>query len=207
MMAIRADSRLGRFIGALGHRPVPCFPTGTRHIQPNSALGRYIGALSETATMARAAREQAQRYEVVLAPAAIRALLGVPPDDRKDLADALRTELLDGQHADKAVWFDADLHPSMHSANDRVYKATPLSFGAVVVHRPMTSEELRRLEREQHRGVATAGFCVLDILHPVSEFTRTPKDLEELAEAEPLLLDRRIASSPEGEFMDLAIIS
>jgi hypothetical protein len=46
-MAIHIDSRLGRFIGALGFRPVPPgLPAGTRGIQLNSALGRYLGALA-----------------------------------------------------------------------------------------------------------------------------------------------------------------
>lgn len=45
-MAIRADSRLGRFVGALGYRPAPCLRAGSPHIQPDSALGRYIGALA-----------------------------------------------------------------------------------------------------------------------------------------------------------------
>jgi hypothetical protein len=45
-MTIRADSRLGRFIGALGYRPTPRPSTGDRGIQPGSMLGRFLGALA-----------------------------------------------------------------------------------------------------------------------------------------------------------------
>jgi chromosome segregation ATPase len=46
-MAIHADSRLGRFIGALGYRPVPSPSAGHHLIQANSVLGRFLGALAE----------------------------------------------------------------------------------------------------------------------------------------------------------------
>lgn len=45
-MAIRADSRLGRFIGALGYQPAPNFRQAAHGIQANSELSRYIGALA-----------------------------------------------------------------------------------------------------------------------------------------------------------------
>jgi Effector Associated Constant Component 1 len=45
-MAIRADSRLGRFIGALGYRPAPSFRAGTRRIRSGGKLGQYVGALA-----------------------------------------------------------------------------------------------------------------------------------------------------------------
>jgi hypothetical protein len=116
------------------------------------------------------------RYEVILGPAAIRTTLGVSDADRKELADALRTELMDGPNADKEVGFDADLRPCVHSDRGRVYTGTPLSFGAyLAVHRLMTKEELKRLRREQGRRVAAVGFLVFDILHPASAFARRPQ--------------------------------
>lgn len=118
------------------------------------------------------------KYEVVPAPAAIRTILGLSDPERKELADALRTELLDGPNADKEARFDADMRPCDQACgpNDVVYTGTPLSFGAyVAVHRPMTKEELERLRREQGRRVAGRGFYVLDILPPGTAFTRGPR--------------------------------
>ena len=87
-----------------------------------------------------------------MAPAARRAVLCVPFEDRRDLADALRRELLDGPNADKEVWYDAEMIRCADSGNPRVYTGTPLSPGAyVAVHRPLTGEELGRLKKEQHR--------------------------------------------------------
>lgn len=107
------------------------------------------------------------QYEVVMGPAAERAVLGVPYEERKRLAEALRTELLQGPNADKEVWFDA--------GDDKVYKATPLSFGAyVVISRPLADDELARLRREKHRRAA-AGLFVIDILHPAASFTGGPR--------------------------------
>ena len=46
-------------------------------------------------------------YEVVLGPTAIRVVLGLPdPADRKELADALRTQLLNGPNAHNELKFD-----------------------------------------------------------------------------------------------------
>ena len=113
-------------------------------------------------------------YEVVLGPAAIRAVLSLPDRERKELAAALRTELLDGPNADKEARFDADMRAS--DGPDGVYTGTPLSFGAcVALHRPMTKEELRRLKREQGRRVAIQGFYVVDILHPATAFRSGPR--------------------------------
>lgn len=117
------------------------------------------------------------KYVVVLGPAAIRAVLGLTDPDRKELAEALRTELLDGPNADKEARFDADMRAcdSTCGPGDVVYRGTPLSFGSyVAVQRPMTGDELRRLRREQGRRVAL-GFYVLDILHPASAFSRSPR--------------------------------
>jgi hypothetical protein len=118
------------------------------------------------------------KYEIVLGPAATRAVLRLPDSERKELADALRTELLDGPNADKEARFDADMKAG--AGRDGVYTGTPLSFGAyVALHRPMTKEELKRLRREQGRRVADQGFYVLDILHPTAAFTRGPQLVSE----------------------------
>ena len=109
------------------------------------------------------------KYEVVPAPAAIRTILGLSDPERKELADALRTELLDGPNADKEARFDADMRPCGQACgpHDVVYTGTPLSFGAyVAVHRPMTKEELERLRRNRAASLPGRGFYVLDILPP-----------------------------------------
>ena len=114
------------------------------------------------------------KYEVVLGPAAIRTVVCLPDRERKELAEALRTELLDGPNADKVARFDADMRPC--GPDDAVYMGTPLSFGAyVALHRPMTNAELKRLRREQGRRVAVKGFYVPDILHPAAAFAREPR--------------------------------
>jgi hypothetical protein len=118
------------------------------------------------------------RYEVVLGPAAIRTVLSMTDRERKELAVALGTELLDGPNADKAARFDSDMRPCDQTCepNDVIYTGTLLSFGAyVTLHRPMTTEELQRLRREQQRRVVARGFYVLDILHPATAFTRGPR--------------------------------
>jgi hypothetical protein len=116
-------------------------------------------------------------YEVTLGPAAIRVILGLR--DRKELADALRTELLDGPNASKELRFDLDaIAQADPHAPSRVYTATPLCFdGYTALHRPMTRGELSRLGREQGRQVADRGFYVLDILSAESGFTRGPRRL------------------------------
>jgi hypothetical protein len=107
------------------------------------------------------------QYEVVMGPAAERAVLSVPYEERKRLAEALRTELLGGPNAGKEVCFDA--------GDGKAYKATPVSFGAyVVISRRLADDELERLRRERHRRVG-AGFFVADILHPGAAFTGGPR--------------------------------
>lgn len=118
-------------------------------------------------------------YEVVLGPAAKRAVLGMRlAKDRDRLADALRVELADGPNAGKEYQFDcndssrdyADRGASAHTA----YTAIPLSFdGYIAIHRPVSKEELQRLRREQG-SAARRGFYVLDILPVDSGFTRRP---------------------------------
>ena len=116
------------------------------------------------------------KYEVVPGPAAIRTLLSLSDADRKELADALRTELLDGPNADKEVGYDADLRLCVHSDDRKVFTGTPLSYGGyVAVHRSMTKEDLRRLRREQGRRVAPSGYHVFDILNPAAAFLRGPR--------------------------------
>lgn len=117
------------------------------------------------------------KYEVVLGPAAIRTVLGLPDLDRKELAEALRMELHEGPNAEKAVRFDGDLQAcDMCAPDDVVYTGTPLTAGAyLAVHRPLTRSELQRLRQEQGRRVAADGFYVLDILHPAPAFSGGPR--------------------------------
>jgi hypothetical protein len=118
-------------------------------------------------------------YEVVLGPAAKRAVLGLPlAKDRDRLADALRVELSDGPNADKEYQFDpydgGRDYIDRSASVQTVYTATPLSFdGYIAIHRPMVKEELQQLRREQSHA-ARRGFYVLDILPADSGFTRRP---------------------------------
>ena len=48
------------------------------------------------------------KYEVVLAPAAIRFVLSLPGEERKDLADALRQELDKGPNVEKEYHFELE---------------------------------------------------------------------------------------------------
>lgn len=108
-------------------------------------------------------------YEMTLGPAAIRAVLSLRLwQDRKDLAEALRTELANGPNADKEYKFDLyeTRKPYVDPAapDPPVYTATPLSFGAyIAIHRPMSKEELKRLRKQQGHS-ASRGFYMLDIL-------------------------------------------
>ncbi len=112
------------------------------------------------------------RYELVLAPAAVRALLSLSDPARMELAGVLGTELLNGPNARKEAFYDADLRACRRER--AVYTATPLSYDAfVAVHRPLAEDELARLRREKRRRRALAqGFHVLDILHLTTAFTR-----------------------------------
>ena len=112
------------------------------------------------------------RYELVLAPAAVRALLSLSDPARKELAAALGAELLNGPNARKEAFYDGELRACRRER--AVYTATPLSYAAfVAVHRPLSADELARLRREKRRRRASAqGFHVLDILHLTTAFTR-----------------------------------
>jgi hypothetical protein len=116
------------------------------------------------------------KYEVAVGPSAIRTLLNMTDLDRKEIAEALRTELVNGPNADKEYSFEARLDAAAPD-NGKVYTGTPLSYGGyVAVHRPMTTEELERLRREQgRRRVAAQGFHVFDILHAAMAFTPLPR--------------------------------
>lgn len=116
-------------------------------------------------------------YEVALGPAAVRTILGLPdPGERDELAGTLRTELLNGPNAHNDYTFDSDArtYSDPEAASGKaVYTATPLSFaGYTAIHRPLTSEELERLRREQGLSTAELGFYVIDILPAESAFTR-----------------------------------
>jgi len=116
------------------------------------------------------------RYEVALAPAAIRTILNLR--DPEKLGYALATELADGPNADKVVRYDADavVCAEFIGSGARIYTATPLSYdGYTALHRPLMTPELRRLELEQGRQLARLGFYVLDILPAESAFIRRPR--------------------------------
>jgi hypothetical protein len=117
-------------------------------------------------------------YEVTLGPGAVRILLRL--GDWEELAEALRTELVDGPNAGTELRFDADgnaeVHVASHGPGCVIYTATPLSCdGYTALHRPMTKEELERLSREVEGPVADRGFYVVDILPAESGFTRGPR--------------------------------
>ena len=112
------------------------------------------------------------RYELVLAPAAVRAVLSLRDPARMELAVVIGTELLNGPNARKEAFYDADLRACRRER--AVYTATPLSYDAfVAVHRPLSADELARLRREKgRRRTFAGGFHVLDILHLTTAFTR-----------------------------------
>ena len=114
-------------------------------------------------------KDQTSKYEIVLGPAARRAVLGLETQQNKDdLADALRTELDGGPNLHHEYPFQI--------GNGEVYTATPLSFkGWTAVHRRLTTEELRRLEDEQGRQVEASGFLLFDFLRPQSAFHLGPR--------------------------------
>ena len=90
------------------------------------------------------------RYELVLAPAAVRALLSLSDPARMELAGVLGTELLNGPNARKEAFYDVDLRACRRER--AVYTATPLSYDAfVAVHRPLSEDELATLV---HREIA-----------------------------------------------------
>jgi hypothetical protein len=113
-------------------------------------------------------------YEVTLGPAAERAMtgLGCP----RELVACLQTELLDGPNAHNQVeiWFDDEGNAVYPEVPGGVrYTALPLSFnGYTALHRPMTKDELVRLENEQDRLVADRGCYVVDILPAEAAFSR-----------------------------------
>lgn len=113
-------------------------------------------------------------YEVTLGPAAERAIMRARYP--RELAAALRTELVDGPNAHNQVefGFDNDGNTVYPGVPGRVvYTAVPLSFNAyTAVYRPMAKDELDRLADELGRAVADCGFYVVDILSAESSFSR-----------------------------------
>ncbi len=113
-----------------------------------------------------------------LGPPAIRTIDSLlDASDREKLEDAVLTELINGPNASRECTFASDGRPcSDRPANsgEVVYTATPLSFaGYTAIHRRMTDEELKRLEREQGGPAAAQGIYVIDILPTESAFTRS----------------------------------
>jgi hypothetical protein len=113
-------------------------------------------------------------YEVVLGPAAIRAIIGLPESDRKEMAAVLRTELMNGPNSRSEYTFDSDIQPYWGRTGSVVYTATPLSFdGYTAVHRRLSKAEVKRLRQENGKSTADQGVYVIDILPVQSAFTRT----------------------------------
>jgi len=116
-------------------------------------------------------------YEVVLGPAAIRAIIGLPDlNDRNGMAAALRTELMYGPNSRSEYRFDSDVQAySGRTGGGRViYTATPLSFGGyTAIHRQLNEDELRLLRKEERPSTADQGVYVIDILPAESAFNRT----------------------------------
>jgi hypothetical protein len=117
-------------------------------------------------------------YEVTLGPAAQRFVLGMKnPNDRKELADALREELGGGPNElrfDSAGRASAGDDPGAPAGEQ--YRAVPLTFGGyTAVYRSLTRDELRQLRREQGRPVAKEGFFLFDILSPESAWIRSSR--------------------------------
>jgi hypothetical protein len=110
---------------------------------------------------------------------AIQTIGGLSAPIRKELADALLTELINGPNSGRELRFDADGRDpgdTGHGGTRRIYTATPLSFkGFVAVHRAMTEAELSRLAREQQRPVAPRGAYVFDVLPVESGFRSRPR--------------------------------
>jgi hypothetical protein len=119
-------------------------------------------------------------YEVVLGPAAIRAIIGLPESDRKEMADVLRTELVNGPNSRSEYRFDSDIEADAawtgSASGSRVgYTATPLSFdGYTAIHRPLSKAEVKRLRQEKGKSRADQGVYVIDILPVQSAFTPRP---------------------------------
>ena len=114
-------------------------------------------------------------YEVVLGPAAVRFLEVLRAEVRDELADALRTDLLDGPNAAHQIGlrFDSNgiVDPGVPGEVD--YTVTPLSVHAyTAIHRPLRGDELAQLGSEQHRPVDGRGCYVLDILPAELGFRR-----------------------------------
>ena len=117
-------------------------------------------------------------YEVVLGPAAIRAIIGLPDSDRKERMGAvLRTELMNGPNARSEYKFDSDIQAysgRTGSGDGLFYTATPLSFdGYTAVHRRLSKAELKRLRQENGKSIADQGVYVIDILPAHSAFSHT----------------------------------
>jgi hypothetical protein len=115
-------------------------------------------------------------YEITLGPAAIRTMLELrDPGSRRNLANALKAELMNGPNSRVEFRFDPDggeAYADRTRPGGIIYTATPLSFnGYTALHRPMKAGELRRLRNEQGRAVAVSGFYVVDILPAESAFS------------------------------------
>jgi hypothetical protein len=125
-------------------------------------------------------------YEVVLGPAAVRAITGLPDGDREKMAAVLRTELMNGPNSRSEYRFDSEIQPYTGRAGSAVYTATPLSCdGYTAVHRLLSNAEVKRLRQEDGKSTADQGVYVIDILPVQSAFTRTVPRHAERRESGP----------------------
>jgi hypothetical protein len=125
--------------------------------------------------------ESNHAYEVVLAPAAERAILRLPGPDAEELANALRTELENGPNASLAFRFGSggwNRTDGLGPEENEVYMVTPLSVGGyTAIHRRMAMPEVERLARQVGGLTTDKGFYVIDILRPESAFRPWPRPL------------------------------
>jgi hypothetical protein len=116
-------------------------------------------------------------YDIVLAPAAQRAVASMPAKAREGVSAALAAELVDGPNAaaevrfGSSMWADDEPRP-----DDVVYTATPLSFGGhTAIHRPLTPVELSRRAAQKNEVNGRTVFYVIDVLSAESAFRPWPR--------------------------------
>jgi hypothetical protein len=113
-------------------------------------------------------------YEFVLGQAAGLVIERLEEHDRRELVDALETELLKGPNARHEIRFDPRTWADTGPSSDGSWTGTPLSCGFMAVHRPLTRVELDGLAARHGRPVAEPCLYVVDILSLGSIFGGGP---------------------------------
>ena len=107
-------------------------------------------------------------YTFVLGPAAKRFMQDLTSLDQRELNQVLEDELVNGPNADKEIRFDSDGHAppcGKGACADRVYIATLVSYRAyLVIHRPLTAQELGMASQVRPDIANDLGLYILDIL-------------------------------------------